>query len=93
MLFKLMEFPDGAGRVTTAISCQVLPPSSDRCKAPEELIVQRDEEAGGAAGAFEGTTGGFALSTASTLSEIRGSPSFRLWRTCSGDGEALCAAI
>src|SRR3979490_1268259 len=86
-LSTVVEFPTTSGRVTTAISCQVFPPSSDRCKLPVELIVQRDMDAGAATGVLDGTMGGFALSTASAFSpEIRGSPTFRLWRACAGDG-------
>src|ERR1700704_88291 len=93
-LSTVVEFPTTSGRVTTAISCQLFPPSSDRCKLPVELMVQREVDAGAALGAPELTTGGFALSTTSPLSvESRGSPTFRLWSDCSRDTDPPCAAI
>src|SRR5258707_15723352 len=93
-LSTVMKFPTGAALVATSISCQLFPPSSDRCKLPVELIVQRAVHAGAAAGVPGGATGDFALSTTSALpAESCGSPAFRLWRACSGDGEPLCAAV
>src|SRR4030088_1117248 len=63
-LSSVMALPATSGRGNTAISCQVFPPSSDRCRLPVELMVHRDVEVGAApeAGAPELTTGGFALS-------------------------------
>src|ERR1700730_15095514 len=92
-LCAVIKLETRAGRVSTAISCQVFPPSSDRCELPAELMVQREFD-GGAAREPEGATGGFARSTTSVLSaESCGSPTFRPWRASSGDRDPLWAAI
>src|SRR6266851_552486 len=93
-LSTVMKFPTGAALVATSISCQLFPPSSDRCKLPVELMVQRAVDADAAAGVPEGATGGFALSTTSALpAESCGSPAFRLWRACSWDRDSACVAV